>query len=158
MSEKIYLSWQDLEQDTKTLAERVVGILPDLNDIELVCISRGGLFIGGLLSYMLNLKRVHCVSVQSYTDDALDCNAKIQLLTDFLPTAPKDKAYLFVDDVNDTSTTYAFIKEACAARGLMCYFGSTYHKRRDNNLLPDCFGKEQPEDAWLVFPWDNLAK
>lgn len=155
---KLIIDHKTLEQDTLVLAEKLVkGLLVD-NNVQMVCISRGGLFIGGILAYALNIKDVHCVSIESYKSDNPGDNQGIVSRTPFLPGVDKSKTYLFVDDLNDTSQTYAFVKQQCEKIGIMQYFATTYHKPRLDNLLPDYIGKEINPDSWVVFPWDNLGK
>ena len=154
---KLIIDHKILEQDTLVLAEKLAkGILVD-RDVQLVCISRGGLFIGGILSYALNIKDIHCVSIESYKSDKLNDNQGIVSRTPFLPQVDRSKTYLFVDDINDTSQTYAFIKDQCDQLGIMQYFATTYHKLRNNNLTPDYIGRAIDGDCWVVFPWDNLV-
>ena len=155
---KLIIDHKTLEQDTLVLAEKLAkGLLVDAN-VELVCISRGGLFIGGIISYALKIKDIHCVSVESYKSDKLNDNQQIISRTPFLPKVDKSKTYLFVDDINDTSQTYRFIKQQCEQLGIMQYFATTYHKSRSTNLLPDYIGREVHPDSWVVFPWDSLSK
>ena len=154
---KLVIDYKTLEQDTLVLAERLAksGLIGP--SLQVVCISRGGLFVGGLLSYALNLKNIHCVSIESYEEDKAGTNHNIVCRTPFLPAADKNFDYLFIDDLNDTSQTYQYVKNKCDELGLIQYFATTYHKVRNNNLLPDYYGREVDSDSWIVFPWDNLG-
>lgn len=152
------ISWDQIEYSTTILASKISKVFENNKDLHLVCVSRGGLFIGGLLSYALGLKHVHCVAVSSYKVENSNKQSSLECLTDFLPTADRSKTYLFVDDINDTSETYRFLKNQCAQRGLKMWFATTFHKARSTNLTPDFYGAELPADAWVVFPWDKFSQ
>ena len=127
-----------------------------LESTNLICLSRGGLFVGGLVSYALNMKKVYNISVESYEEDSMDSNVEVKLLTPFPVLDPSQK-YLVVDDLNDTSETYRFI-----SRQMIKYdcpdwnFATVYHKQRKGNDVPDFYGTLMPADSWIVFPWDRL--
>lgn len=155
---KTVFDWEQIQHYTLLLAEEIKQKVPDIRDVELVCISRGGLFIGGLLSYALNMRKVHCVSIASYNEEGSSTQSKIQSLTEFLPSVDKTKTFLFVDDINDTSETFKFIKAQSKNIGLQyTYFATTFHKIRSSNLTPDFYSKVLHSDSWVVFPWDNFS-
>ncbi len=163
MSDKFYVTYDELQAGTLQLAEKLAKSDLITKDTQLVCISRGGLFIGGILSYALGLKSVHCVSLESYTEEKNHGNEEVRNLTPFLPTESsyasvhrQQYQWLVVDDINDTSQTYEYVIERMTELGLDFQFATTYHKKRDNNLSPDFIGVELPSDCWVVFPWDNM--
>lgn len=155
---KTIFDWEQIQHNTLLLAEEIRASTLDLEDIELVCISRGGLFVGGLLSYALGIRKVHCVSIASYEEEGSSTQSKIRSVTEFLPSVDRSKTFLFVDDINDTSETFKFIKAQSNQIGLQhTYFATTFHKNRQSNLKPDFYGKQLPPDSWVVFPWDDLS-
>jgi uncharacterized protein len=151
---KLLIDYKTLEKDTLLLVRKIKKYIS--KDTQVVCISRGGLFIGGLLSYALDMRDIHCVSIESYKSDALNDNQGIRSRTPFLPNIDKTKTYLFVDDLNDTSQTFSFIKDKCEQLGISFYFATVYHKLRDNNMMPNFIGRDIASDCWVVFPWDLL--
>ena len=155
MSKITKISYETLLADMSILAQRIAK--SNLKDIELVCISRGGLFVGGMLSYLLDIKKVHCVCLESYNSDNSNKGKDVTALLPFPNLDPKT-TYLFVDDVNDTSKTFQYITNTCNSLGVSFLFATVYHKARSNNLMPDYFGKELPADAWIEFPWDTAVE
>lgn len=150
---KTTIGYELLAVHSMLLANEIKKI--SLENVELVCISRGGLFVGGLLSYLLNIKKVHTVCLESYGEDNSNQGKEVISLTPFLPgLLDKSKTYLFVDDVNDTSKTFQYIRQQAEILQFNMKFAVIYHKTRDNNLQPDFKAKDVPSDAWLEFPWD----
>lgn len=168
MSDKLFIDYHTLQKDTLTLAEKLAKSDLFNQHTQLICVSRGGLFIGAILSYALGFKDVYCVSLESYTKEDNGGNEEVVCRTPFLPhldmreeESPdlweKLKArYLVVDDINDTSQTYQFIIDKMNEYGLDFQFATTYHKKRETNLIPNFIGKEFESDCWVVFPWDQL--
>lgn len=156
---KNYINWNQFEADTLELAEQLKQLIKP--STELVAVSRGGLFTAGIISYALNLKDVHCVSLESYSENKDGANHQVVSRTSFLPDVIinkqkyREKMLLVVDDINDTSNTYRYIKDQFEANNLNLIFATTYHKDRDNNLFPDCYGRKLPAEQWVVFPWDK---
>lgn len=159
MSERHYISWNSLQEDTQFLAEEIrkSGYVDE--DTQLVCVSRGGLFIGGLLSYALNLKDIYCISLESYTKEENGANEEIICRTPFLPginhVGRTPSSWLIVDDINDTSKTRRYIDKQCKRLKIDYRFATTYNKVRPNNIHPDFVGKELDANCWVVFPWDQ---
>src|SRR5206468_63277 len=60
-----YLSWQEYGEGSLKLAELVAdsGFRPDI----ILTIARGGLLVGGALSYSLQVKNVFLMNVEYYT-------------------------------------------------------------------------------------------
>lgn len=162
--DKYHIDYHTLEQDTLALAEKISKADILTSDTQLVCVSRGGLFTGAILSYALNLKDVYCVSLESYVKEENGGNEEVVCRTPFLPhldgpygiTKSEKRPYLVVDDINDTSNTYMYISREMHKLNLNLTFATTYHKPRDNNLTPDFYGKEIPAESWVVFPWDRM--
>lgn len=159
MSKITKIDYATLEKDTIALAQKIKLAYPDLSNIELVCISRGGLFVGGLLSYLLEIKKTHTICLESYDSSNSNAGKEVTELLPFeLPVLNSTSTYLFVDDVNDTSKTFQYIKELCSAKKMNIdfIFATTYHKLKDNQV-PHFYSKELPGHAWIEFPWDTAV-
>lgn len=156
MSKITKIDYATLEKDTIALAQKIKLVYSDLSNIELVCISRGGLFVGGLLSYLLEIKKTHTICLESYDSSNSNTGKEVVELLPFKPSQSSTTTYLFVDDVNDTSKTFQYVKELCSARKMDFIFATTYHKLKDN-LKPHFYGRELPDHAWIEFPWDTAV-
>lgn len=147
---KLNINYDQLQVDTLFLAEKLSEVVKP--NTKLITISRGGLFVGGLLSYTLNIKEVENVSIASYEEDREGANKKVRLLTPF-PETNKTQNHIVVDDINDTSETYRFVSQFMKSDW---HFATVYHKPRETNETPDFYGREIPVEEWVVFPWDRL--
>src|SRR5438552_10821892 len=108
------MSWQDLGDGDRELAELVVGdgYRPDI----VLAIARGGLLVGGALGYALGVKNTFTMNVEFYT--GIDERLPMPMI---LPPVPElvdlDEArVLIADDVADTGRTLALVKDFCADR------------------------------------------
>lgn len=143
MSQKLHLTWQDIEQDAKTLADmlrtkRIGGML---------CITRGGLAPALLLSQHLDIKNIETIGVESYTKD--NHQKDIYLIKDSLMIPEDGKNWIAIDDLSDTGNTFTYIKK----RFSKIETASLYTKPNGKSAV-DYVAREMP-DQWIVFPWEN---
>lgn len=150
------ISYEQLQEDIFQLARKIQKEL-DLSKVDLVSISRGGLFVGGLLSYLLELKRNRVICLESYQDNHSGANPFMKEILDLDQNLDSSRVYLFVDDVNDTGQTCGYIKDKMKHKGLEAYFASVYNKTH-TKTAPDFFGRELLGDAWIEFPWDKAVE
>lgn len=146
--DKIYVTYDELHKDCVSLSKQLLNI-PNIKDYQLVCVSRGGLFIGGILSYILDIKEVYTVCIESYNDN--NDKKELVLKTPFLPNINKKKPCLIVDDIYDTGETFDFICELCHKKSIDFRFATVYNKNYGGLGF---YGKILPPNQWVVFPWD----
>lgn len=149
------INYQQLEEDTFELAKKIKEQV-DLSKVDLVSISRGGLFVGGLLSYLLDLKRNHILCLESYQENKAGTNHNIKEILSFNLNLDPSRIYLFVDDVNDTGQTCRYVREKMKELNYLNYFAVVYNKT-NSTCTPDFFGKQIPSDLWIEFPWDSAV-
>jgi len=150
------ISYEQFQEDTFQLAKKIEKQL-DLSRVDLVSISRGGLFVGGLLSYLLDLKRNRVICLESYQSNHTGANPFMKEILDLDQNLDPSRIYLFVDDVNDTGQTCEYVKDKMKHKGLETYFASVYNKIH-TKTAPDFFGRELLGDAWIEFPWDKAVE
>lgn len=148
---------EELDYATFGLAVREVsqqvvdsGYEPDW----IVAIARGGLLIGGAVSYALSCKNIGVVNVEFYSD--VDERLEVPIM---LPPALNladlaDTRLLIVDDVADTGETLKLVVETCAPvvreiRSLVIY------EKPRSLIRPDYAWKQT--DEWINFPWSTEA-
>ena len=105
------------------------------------------------MAYSLNLKQNQSISLESYRSNKKDDRGEIKLLCPF--EVDTNKKYLVVDDINDSSNTYLFLKQYFSE----CkdfIFATTYQKDRKDNIQLELHGKTLPSDQWIDFPWDYM--
>jgi hypoxanthine phosphoribosyltransferase len=146
------MSWDDLGTGARFLAEAIHddGWRPDL----MLGIARGGLLVTGALSYALDVKNTYTMNVEFYTgvDERLDVPM-------ILPPVPElidlgEAKLLIVDDVADTGSTLALVKEFCAGKVAETRAAVLYEKPRSS---VSCEYVWRRTDRWIDFPWSVQA-
>ena len=149
--EREVLSWQGYGEACRELAQAVVdsGYVPDV----VVAIARGGLPVGGALSYALGTKGVGTLNVEFYTgvDERLPAPVVLPPLLD--TDALAGLKVLVADDVADTGETLALVKALMEPHAAEVRTVVLYAKSR-SIIDPDYAWKRT--DLWITFPWSAL--
>lgn len=145
------LGWDQFGAAIRELAQAVAdsGFAPDV----VVAVARGGLPVGGAMSYALGTKAVGTLNVEFYTgvDERL---AEPQVLPPLLDTdALHGLRALVVDDVADTGETLALVQRLIAAHCEQARTAVLYAKSR-SVVDPDYVWRRT--DRWITFPWSAL--
>jgi hypoxanthine phosphoribosyltransferase len=145
------LDWDLFGTAIRELAQAVAdsGFAPDV----VVAVARGGLPVGGAMSYALGTKAVGTLNVEFYTgvDERL---AEPQVLPPLLDTdALAGLRALVVDDVADTGETLALVQRLIAAHCDEARTAVLYAKSR-SIVDPDYVWRRT--DRWITFPWSAL--
>src|SRR6185436_14318326 len=147
-AEREVMSWQDLGDGTRELAEQVYrdGYRPDM----VLAIARGGLLVAGGLSYALGVKNTFTMNVEFYT--GIDERLAMPML---LPPVPdlvdfSETRVLIADDVADTGATLALVKDSCQGRVAEVRCAVLYEKPRS---VVRCEYVWRRTDRWIEFPW-----
>ncbi len=149
--EREVLTWQGYGDASRELAQQVVdsGFMPDI----VVAIARGGLPVGGAISYALGIKGVGTMNVEFYTDIDERLPAPI-VLPPLLDTAyMKGLKVLIADDVADTGETLALVKELMSQHAGEVRTVTLFAKPR-SIIAPDYVWRRT--DKWVTFPWSAL--
>ncbi len=145
------LTWQAFGDASRGLAQMVVdsGFMPDV----VVAIARGGLPVGGALSYALGTKGVGTMNVEFYTDVDERLPAPI-ILPPLLDTEYMNGlTVLIADDVADTGETLALVKTLMSQHAGEVRTVVLFAKPR-SIIEPDYLWKRT--DKWITFPWSAL--
>lgn len=149
--EREVLTWQGFGDATRELAQTVVddGFEPDL----VVAVARGGLPIGGAISYALGTKGVGTLNVEFYTgiDERLPAPVVLPPLLD--TESMRGMKVLVADDVADTGETLALVKSLMEQYAAEVRTVVLYAKSR-SIIDPDYVWKRT--DRWITFPWSAL--
>ena len=136
MSELVY-SWGEFFLDVKKLAEKIAPQKPE----SLLVVTKGGMFLGGMLSQYLAIPLIDTVCVESYKEQE-NHGIKVFKQASFdLPNA------LIVDEITDSGKTLQYLKEKYQARTAVLF-----HKPQTSVITPDYFLYET--DEWVHFPWE----
>jgi uncharacterized protein len=146
-AERDIVTWPDLEQLAKELAEQV-GREHDV----LLAITRGGLVPAGMLAYLLGMRDILVAAVAFYDDDGQpgDQPAFFQFPADPLL---RGKRVLIVDEVWDTGTTIEAVVERVRLAGGSPTTAVLHYKpgRSKVRSVPD--HHVVSTDAWVVYPF-----
>ena len=145
------LSWEGFGTATRDLARSVVadGYAPTV----LLAIARGGLPVGGALSYALGLKNCCVINVEYYA--GVDVRLEVPVI---LPPALElgdleDERLLVVDDVADTGETIQLVAETIRPVVADLRTAVLYEKSRS---VVRCDYVWRRTDRWIDFPWSTL--
>ena len=148
MSEREVMSWEDLGDGSRDLAELVYanGFKPDI----VLAIARGGLLVAGALSYALGVKNTFTMNVEFYTgiDQRLDVPMILPPVPDLVDFA--EFKVLIADDVADTGATLELVKDFCAGKVAEVRCAVLYEKPRSTVR---CEYVWRRTERWITFPW-----
>ena len=145
--EREILTWELFGTAARELAECVaLDYEPDM----ILSIARGGLPLGGALSYALDVKNTYTMNIEFYTgvDERLDVPRILPPAPDFVDLA--GARILIVDDVADTGHTLLSVQEFCAGKVGEVRTAVLYEKSRS---LVRCDYVWRRTDLWINFPW-----
>jgi uncharacterized protein len=146
-----HLTWETFGVAARELAQLVAddGFAPTC----LLTIARGGLALGGAMSYALGAKNCCVINVEYYTgvDERLEVPI---ILPPALAVADlQDARLLVVDDVADTGGTLRLVVETIRAHVAELRTAVLYEKPRS---LVRCNYVWRRTDRWIEFPWSSL--
>jgi hypoxanthine phosphoribosyltransferase len=148
MSEKEVMSWVDLGDGARDLAQAVAadGYRPDM----ILGIARGGLLVAGGLGYALGVKNTFTMNVEFYTgiDERLEMPMILPPVPDLVDFA--DFKVLIADDVADTGATLELVKEFCEGKVAEVRCAVLYEKPRS---VVKCEYVWRRTERWITFPW-----
>ena len=147
-AEREIMTWQDLGEGTRRLAESLHedGYRPDM----ILAIARGGLLVAGALAYAIGVKNTFTMNVEFYT--GVDERLEIPMI---LPPVPDlvdfgETRVLIADDVADTGATLQLVQEFCAGKVAEVRCAVLYEKPRS---AVQCEYVWRRTDRWITFPW-----
>ena len=153
MSEREVMSWDDLGEGARELAEDVRrdDYRPDI----VLAIARGGLLVAGALAYALGVKNTFTMNVEFYT--GIDERLEMPML---LPPVPdlvdfSETRVLIADDVADTGATLALVKSFLDGKVAETRCAVLYEKPRSTVR---CEYVWRRTELWIDFPWSARAR
>jgi len=147
-TEEINYRWKNLIRDTKLLADWIKE--SKYNFEILVAITRGGLFVSGMLSQYLDIKAIETISIHSYNNKK---RHKMVLFKGIDKKLPCNKKTLICDDVIDTGETMNITKRLFPNSKIAVL----HYKLKNKPIIkPDYYC--QNTDKWIVYPWEVNEK
>ncbi len=140
------LGWDQFHRDCEVLAEKVRASGRDYD--KLLCITRGGVFVGGLLGHMLGLRNITTIALKLYDFDQMGQVVE-QLSAPDLPLP--GSRLLVVDDLLDSGRTLSYIVEKWGEEYAIDI--AVLYDKGNGELRPAFTAKEIPNE-WVAFPWE----
>lgn len=142
--EKKFISWEEFNQDTLTLAQELKQHGP-WNGI--IAIARGGLVPAAILAQALEIKVIDTLCTSSYEDSTqTKTSAPIVLNT----AEEKPGRWLIVDDLVDTGHTAKIAKDLFPSATVVCVYA-----KPKGEPFTTFYAKKMPQSTWVVFPWEK---
>jgi len=140
-----YYGYDECRTDVRSL----IGQSREYDPEAIVAIARGGLMLGELMGYGLNIRNVQSLHVESYDDNVQRTSVKIFGSCDL----EGFKRVLIVDDIVDSGKTmYAVIEHFKMAYPECDFKIAALFYKPSALLQPDFSVKEARE--WIDFFWD----
>ena len=134
------LSWGEFHSDSRALAGRLSSLGPFDS---IIAITRGGLVPAAIVAWELDIRLIDTVCISSYHDYE---QGKAEILK---KVAEDSKSVLVIDDLVDTGTTAALVREMLPKAHI-----ATVYAKPAGMPLVDSFVTEVSQDTWIVFPWE----
>ena len=144
MSDMEVLTWSMFGDASHELARLIDddGFRPDL----ILSIARGGLPIGGALSYSLGIKNTHVMNVEYYTGKGERLEFPVILPPPLTLVDIESAKVLICDDVADTGHTLKMVVEVRTA---------VVYQKPESVINCDYVWKHTND--WIDFPWSTKA-
>ncbi len=138
---KKYYTWSEFIVDSQKIKDQ---IKEDFDGI--VGISKGGIFLAGMMAQLLDNRNVYLVS---YEGGGEGDNIK---KTGEIHPELRQKKILLVDDLSDKGNTLSMAKTDLEKLGNNV-ITATLHYKPETKLIPDYFASV--ETKWIVYPWEK---
>ncbi len=146
----VRLSWDQFQHDCIVLADKVRASGHTYD--KLLSITRGGVFVGSMLAYYLDIRNITTVALRLYEFNQ-SASVVEQLSKPDMPL-PGSRV-LVVDDLLDSGRTMEYVVEKWGQDYKLdiavLYDKGGGHRRAD-------FTSRTIEDEWVWFPWEPPGK
>jgi hypothetical protein len=154
MTQKVYLSWEGVEKDIKSLSLKVSKENIDV----IVAITKGGLPMATVMANKyLDNPPIITIQLKETAHGKQKANYKakrVDIISPLNSYPIKEKRVLIVDDISDSgSTLIEAVKITKSLKPKKVVIATLYYKPR-TKLMPDYWVKKFSNDTWVVHPWE----
>ncbi len=148
LEEKSYFTIDDM----KTALSKIISQIESSNFTPeiIFSINRGGCIPGVYLSHAINVQhKVIDVQLRDNTN-----SPNLEPLTNIILVYNN---ILIIDDINDTGSTFNFIKKSFKNHNKKLYYASLI-ENKTSSFKVNFFGKiidKSVDPKWIVFPWEE---
>lgn len=144
----MYYSYSEFLDDLKQLREKVeesIGI-PDA----LICIARGGMIMGHMLSLAWNLRTIYTINVAFYSDN----NVQSSLIIENMPDISfEHKTILVVNEIIDSGNSLeAIMYKLRGSNPQNQFYAAVIFQKLTAKMFADFYIKHPYE--WIDFFWE----
>lgn len=149
-----YPTYDEIHEGLNNIAKDIRSDYGDITD--LVCIARGGVLPGLILSHMLNTK-MHVIHYSSQTGNGDNKNHG----TDIKVYTPKGDHMLIVDDILDTGHTMRdvhdhYVRMYDQAQASVNVIMACIHWKPSSVITPNYYvARITDESKWVYYPFDS---
>lgn len=142
----VHLSWDQFHVD----CEKLAGIIRDSGKQydKMLCVTRGGVFVGGLVAHFLGMRDITTIALKLYEFDK-QAPVVEQLSAPDLPLP--GTRILAVDDLLDSGRTMAFILDKLGDQYQLDT--AVLYDKGLGDIRPTFCAKNIP-NVWVRFPWE----
>jgi xanthine phosphoribosyltransferase len=145
----VRLSWDDLQQDARALARRLLELGPWKG---IIAVTRGGLAPAAIVARALDIRLIETVCIVGYDPD--DYNPQQAPAITVVKPPPAQvgdgDGWLVVDDLVDTGRTVEVLRKLMPK----AHLAAIYAKPLGLALI-DTYVTQVNQDTWIYFPWES---
>jgi hypoxanthine phosphoribosyltransferase len=147
---KVFLSWEDIDSSMSVIVDQIKR--STFSPTSLLCIGRGGMIPGRILSDRLSITEISIIDAKMYTGIGTRTDVpKIGSVS----LNVRHKNVILVDDIVDTGITMDAVYEKVNQQGPVNIKAATVVVKEHVKRLPSYFDRKAKEDEWIVFPWES---
>ena len=150
----LHVSWDDYHQLTEQLAKQVHQSGWQFN--QLICIARGGLRVGDVLSRIFDLP-LAILSTSSYTEKAGTVRGELMIAEQMTMASGKlGDRILLVDDLVDSGVTLEAVTRTLPQRyPIIALRTAVLWYKACSVFKPDYYVDYLPDDPWIHQPFEK---
>ena len=153
-SQKHY-SYPEIFELINTIFQQIKTVHDKDYFTDIIGVARAGFIPAQILSYKLNVNRLHSYGARSYAvDNTPSLNGEFH--TYQIPTISNNEKVLIVDEICDTGTTFNkiidFLQKYWSIRDIST---CSLLFKTNSSITPTFFGKEVPKEEWAILPWEE---
>lgn len=142
----LYYSYDEFKEDTKSL----IGAIRPFNPDAVIAVARGGMMLGQLMGYGLDLRNVQSIQVEAYDGEERREEATILGSCDLKGA----ERVVIVDDIVDSGMTLqALLETLRTAYPEVTFKSASLFYKPSASVQPDFTVKEAKE--WINFFWET---
>ena len=149
------MSWEQIDVFVKRIAKNIKENNITIDTI--VPIVRGGMVPGRLLSELLGVKDIFCITASLY-DESDKRRSSVDLKYFDQYANFWRKTILLVDDIADSGLTLTEVRDMFDEDFLHRpnkIMSATVYYKSCSKFMPDFIGETADVNSWIVFPWES---